>query len=115
MSGQNPKLLLELRPQARSDIKDILKYTTQRWGAQQRSRYKKLIERCLDSIAANPLPRSKKEDAIADYYRRHVDGKGRHFVYYRLLEDRVLVVRILHDSMDVDRHLEDEAETEMEE
>ncbi|WP_155746815.1 type II toxin-antitoxin system RelE/ParE family toxin [Scytonema sp. UIC 10036] len=113
MSGQ--KLPLDLRPQARSDIKSILKYTTQRWGAQQRGRYKTLIERCLDSITANPLPRSRKEESIEGYYRRHVGGKGRHFVYYRLLEDSVLVVRILHDSMDVERHLPDAAATEPEE
>lgn len=58
MSGR--KLPLEIRPQVYLDIKGILKRTEERWGSEQRAKYKKLLDSCLQDIAVNPQPRTKQ-------------------------------------------------------
>jgi toxin ParE1/3/4 len=37
---------------------------------------------------------------------------GRHCVFFETDESRILVVRVLHDRMDYERHLEAETETD---
>jgi toxin ParE1/3/4 len=102
------RLPLEIRPLARLDIKTILRRTTKLWGAEQRTKYKKLIADCLQSLATDPKPRSKRDESVSGFYRRHLGGRSRHFIFYKILEDRVRVVRILDDRMDFDRYLSDD-------
>ena len=103
MSGPQPQL--KISPKAASDIKQILKYTQSIWGSEQRTKYKKAIDQCLNDIRANPSPRTKSEKCIDGYCRRHLDKKYRHYVFYRVVNGDILVVRLLHDSMDSSRHL----------
>jgi toxin ParE1/3/4 len=110
MSGDRANLPLDIRPQVYADIKGILKHTEQQWGAQQRTKYKQLIDRCLTSIAYHPDPITQSDTAIPGYYRRHLGGRSRHYVFYRRVEDRVLVVRILYDQMDFEQYLPNETE-----
>lgn len=103
MSG--PQLPLKIRPKAATDIKQILKYTQHVWGDEQRQNYKAAIDRCLKDIQANPSPRFKSEECRDGYFRRHLDKKYRHFIFYRVTADAIVIVRLLHDSMDSRRHL----------
>ncbi|MEM9164214.1 MAG: type II toxin-antitoxin system RelE/ParE family toxin [Cyanobacteria bacterium P01_F01_bin.4] len=92
-------------PKAIEDIKDILKYTQMTWGPTQRTLYKQAIDKCIQSVGQTPQPRTKADECVPGYLRRHI-GKGyRHYVFYRIGEDVVVVVRLLHDSMDFMRHL----------
>ncbi|WP_231646369.1 type II toxin-antitoxin system RelE/ParE family toxin [Mycolicibacterium mengxianglii] len=43
-------------------------------------------------------------DEVQVGYRQHAAGS--HTLYYRVAGDVVVVVRVLHKCMDVDRHLE---------
>jgi toxin ParE1/3/4 len=104
----SPKLPLKLRPLARTDIKEILKRTTKLWGSEQRLKYKNLIDDCLESIVVSPSPRSKRDESVSGYYRRHLGSRSRHYIFYKILDDRIDVVRILDDRMDFDRHLLDD-------
>lgn len=108
MSGR--KLRLEFRPQVRTDIRDILKYTTKKWGHQQRTHYKALLNHCIARIAANPYLGQRLDDISPGYYRRHVGSRGSHYIYYRVFEDTILLVRVLHDKMEFQRHLPAEDE-----
>ena len=103
MSG--PQLPLKILPKAATDIKQILKYTQRVWGDEQRKKYKAAINRCLKDIQANPSPRIKSEDCGNGYFRRHLDKKYRHYIFYRVTTDSIVIVRLLHDSMDSGRHL----------
>ena len=102
---------INITPQARSDLKNILKYTQKTWGTEQRVRYKKLLDDALTKIAANPALGKPRQELRLGYYSYHV---GRHYIFYRVLDDGVEVVRVLHDSMDVGQHLP-EQETQQEE
>jgi toxin ParE1/3/4 len=91
-----------LRPKARSDLEEIWDYTFETWGVEQAERYLRLLDQGFRKVAGNPdLGRSC--DAIREGYRKY--GVGRHVIFFRLGDDGVEVVRILHERMDVDRHL----------
>ena len=68
----------------------------------QAERYVRLINESFRQIADNTsLGRSC--DAIREGYRKR--SVGRHVIFYRTVDGGVDVVRILHERMDVDRHL----------
>lgn len=92
-------------------MKDALTYTFEQFGDKKHSEYKELIWRALADIAANPNgPRAKSSPAIhADARILHISRPGkraRHFFLYRVAENKpVYIGRLLHDSMDLKRHL----------
>ncbi|HAG81196.1 MAG TPA: plasmid stabilization protein ParE [Cyanobacteria bacterium UBA12227] len=104
-----------MTPQARSDLKNILKYTQKTWGSEQRERYKKLLNDAFTKIAANPARGFPREELRPGYYSYHVGSHGRHYIFYRVLDDTVEVVRILHDSMDIRQHFPEQATQQEEE
>lgn len=92
-----------LRPEAHSDLEEIWDYTVETWDEEQAERYLRLINRSLDDLSKNSAL-GRACDFIRAGYRKHL--VGRHVVYYRLIEDgEIDVVRVLHQSMDFDRHL----------
>lgn len=57
----------------------------------------------IRELADNPAI-GMKRDYVRDGYR--VLSVGSHAVYYTVMPDTVHIVRVLHGSMDPDRHLE---------
>ncbi|WP_395550711.1 type II toxin-antitoxin system RelE/ParE family toxin [Pseudomonas aeruginosa] len=104
---------------AQADIVDILRFTHNRFGDTARRRYQALIGAALEAVATDPQQAgsiSREElgaglRSIHLVYCRSMTNVGkvvrpRHFVFYRVAPDQVLeVVRVLHDSMDLDQHL----------
>ncbi len=91
-----------LRPKAITDLEEIWEYTVDTWGDEQAERYVRLINESFRKIADNPSS-GRPCDAIREGYRRR--GVGRHVIFYRPIDGGVDVVRILHERMDMDRHL----------
>ena len=91
-----------LRPQAVADLEEIWNHSTENWGELQAERYLRLINKHFRKIADNP-DLGPSCDGIREGYRRR--RVARHTIFYRMSDDRVEVVRILHERMDVDRHL----------
>lgn len=89
-------------PRARRDIDDIWDYSVARWGDEQAERYVRAIQLAIEAIAADPR-RALPCDDIRPGYRKHRSAS--HVVFVRLAEDDLIVVRVLHARMDVDRHL----------
>lgn len=104
---------------AQADIFDILRFTHNRFGDATRRRYQALIGAALEAVASDPqqVGSISREElgaglrSIHLVYCRSMPNVGkvvrpRHFVFYRVATDQVLeVVRVLHDSMDLDQHL----------
>lgn len=86
---------------AKADLKGIWIYTEDRWGEQQADKYYREIIKTIELLAAGDR-QGRKESVRAGYLKYPVQ---RHFVYFTAGDDRITVVRILHQSMDVDRHL----------
>ena len=80
------------------DLEDIWFYTRDRWSIEQADRYYSLIISEIDFIASNPLAGRSMEPIKTGYRSAKVKS---HLIFYREDADgTVLIVRILHQSMD---------------
>ena len=84
---------------ARADLKNIAAYTQKVWGAEQRRIYLKGLDLAFHFLADNPLAGSPC-NYIADGLRKYRFES--HTVFYEKQDNDILIVRILHKSMDVD-------------
>ncbi|MDQ2702171.1 MAG: type II toxin-antitoxin system RelE/ParE family toxin [Pseudomonadota bacterium] len=94
----------DLTQSARADLLSIARYTQERWGATQRNAYLKEIDKRFRELAMNPLM-GRTCDDIRDGYRKFPHGV--HMIYYKLPGDEeLLIVRILHMTMDVESRID---------
>ncbi len=88
---------------ARKDIIDIGRFTTEKWGKRQRDKYLKQLDDGFKLLARQPEI-GRAADDIKPGYKKF--SQGSHIIFYRAgTESRIVVIRILHNSMDVDQHL----------
>ncbi len=91
-------------PAALADLDDIWTYTLRTWGEAQAKRYVREIAAACTAAAAGQRP-SQVIDEIRSGYRKVLVNA--HVVFFRAGEDGdAEVIRILHQRMDVDRHLD---------
>ncbi len=95
-------------PRSKRDVREVIAFTLERWGESQARVYGQLIKAALDAVAADPSRgRSLKgrPDILAFPIRRG-GQPARHALFYRIQADgTVVVLRLLHDAMDVAQHL----------
>lgn len=91
-----------LSPSAQADVDEIWVYTVERWGVEQAELYVRQLGSAVETIAQNPQ-RDRPCDEIREGYRRYPSGS--HVVFYRITSKEVVVVRILHQRMDFNRHV----------
>jgi len=99
---------------AKADFKDILRWTRDRFGTPQAQAYLKTLTLALEALCAGPQVAGSqlRSDIGPDIYTLHVARQGRHgrhFLVFRArpVQDQPVLelLRILHDSMDMKRHL----------
>ena len=95
-----PRYLLS--PRAQADLSDIWDYGQDQWGPERADQYVREIQKVIERAAANPKRGRSCDDIRAGYFKV---AAGSHLVFYRLTGDTLDVVRILHQRMDVGRHL----------
>jgi toxin ParE1/3/4 len=95
-------LQIRIRAAAREDLKAIGRYTQKKWGREQRNRYLALIDESFHLLAVDPQ-KGRCCDVIRLGYRKY--KVGRHVIFYRLYAAHLEIVRILHERMDVARHI----------
>ena len=91
-----------LSGKAKVDVKEIGRYTQQRWGVEQRNRYLGELDACFQKIGANPTLGNSAEAIRAGY--RRIRG-GSHVVFFRKAGNEVEIVRVLHERMLPGKHL----------
>lgn len=95
---------VEYTPRAKADLADIWDYTSGRWGTAQADRYVRDIDTTAHAVASGATPTRDLSEARPGY-RRAVSGS--HFLIVRNGDDGALiVVRVLHRRMAIDRHLD---------
>lgn len=88
---------------AKEDLKSIGRYTADTWGREQRNRYLALLDASMHDLADNPRLGRDCGEIRAGYRRYRV---GKHVLFYRQLDpDRIEIVRVLHERMDVETRL----------
>ena len=95
------KLILSAR--AESDLGDIFRYSKLTFGKAVAAKYVTALNAKMAVVLANPQI-GRRFDAIDDDMRRI--ACLRHHIYFRALDDALRIVRILHQHMDVSRHLD---------
>jgi toxin ParE1/3/4 len=96
---------------AELDFANIIKWTAENFGARQSRVYRDTLIQAIRELADGPdVAGSKARDEIMpDLRTLHVARRGRrgsHFLMYRAAPKRTIeIVRILHDRMDLKRHL----------
>ena len=93
---------VRLNRKARADLDGIFLYTALRWSPEQADRYITEIDEAMQGLARSPELGQKVDDIRADYYRYRA---GSHLIFYRRLDIGIEVMRVLHQHMDIDRHL----------
>lgn len=92
---------LTFTPAAISDLDKIWDYTAEHWGIDQAERYTDDIHTaCYELSEGIKVGRSAN---ILDNYLKY--SIGRHLVFFRKFETGIEIIRILHQSMDFERHL----------
>lgn len=91
-----------LSPAAQLDLEQIWDYTCRRCDVEQADEYLRELQRAIELAAANPrIGQAARRSA-----RYSKLAAGSHILYYRVVPDGVVDVgRVLHQRMDVDRHL----------
>jgi toxin ParE1/3/4 len=95
-------LELVVRPRARADLKGIWKYSFEQWGASQADSYLRDIAREIQGLLRFPELGTSYDHVRPGYRALHVK---RHLVFYRFHGDRLELVRVLHETMNVESHL----------
>jgi toxin ParE1/3/4 len=97
-----PERTVIVSPDAQVDLADILIHTAQQWGEEQRDRYEATLVQAISGLADYPESGARRERLFPGC---RVRLAGRHVIYYRIADDIVEVVRILHASTDPARHI----------
>ena len=106
---------------AEADIVDVLAYTEVNFGELARFRYERLVLTALSDIASEPkrigsLARPELGENVRSYHLRHsrerartkhgIVMRPRHLLLYRVSRaDLIGIGRVLHDAMEIGRHL----------
>lgn len=88
-----------LTKQAEEDLKSILTYTKHVWGEVQAEKYSQKIS-AICSKLANLSHIGILSDYILEDTRKIVVDK--HIIFYKVEAETILILRILHSSMDVE-------------
>lgn len=84
------------------DLAGISTYTRKEWGKRQRDRYLADIRHLFTRLRDVPGMGVDRSDIDGDLRSHPV---GQHIVYYRDTRTALVIVRVLHQRMDPNRHL----------
>lgn len=109
---------LRIARRAQRDFDDILEDSQVRFGAAVARRYARLLVKALRDLRVDPMrigvqTRRELPEGLRLYHIRHSRGRGgereigrpRHFLVFRDVDEGLLVLRVLHDAMDLPEHL----------
>jgi toxin ParE1/3/4 len=105
---------VRLTAAAQADFEDILRWTVGWFGEAQARSYAETLSLALAALAGGPnaIGAKARDDIGKGIFTLHVARRGRkapHFVVFRIGrgEERevIEVLRLLHDAMDLPRHL----------
>ena len=106
-------ILVVLAPAAQHDIENALAWSRERFGARAAIRYRSLIKQAIRDVATDPeragsRKRPELGPRIWSYHLQFTNSavkRPRHFLIYRRDKTRLELIRLLHDSRDLEQHL----------
>ena len=89
-------------PLAENDLIQIWHYSYNKWGADKAVEYLLQLDSGMQELIKNPLL-GKSRDIVRTGYRSI--QINRHVIYYRIDEDVIDIMRVLHERMIPAKHL----------
>ena len=101
----NKSLHIYTTPTAERKIKEIFRFSVKKWGKEIAKEYAFELEKIIKSIASGDLEtRINKEFSTRfSYYRAK-----KHYIFFEVQDDKLIVVTIFHVAMDIKNRLTDE-------
>lgn len=103
---------IRLTQVAEADFREILLWTVDQFGEAQARAYAETISAALTDLTAGPTVAGVRErddigKGLSTFHVARKGRKGRHFVLFRRGggRDVIDVLRLLHDAMDLPRHV----------
>jgi len=84
-----------------ADLAEIAEYTIERFGLEQSRRYRDGLKTCFVQLTNNPALGRSAEQLVPGLQRFEHQS---HVVFYISEPGNLLIVRVLHSSMDVPGH-----------
>jgi len=85
-----------------SDLEEIWLYTVEKWSVEQADRYYNLLFDEINYICKNSKAGKSMEHVRKGYRASKVKS---HIIFYRVLNESIEVIRILHEQMDIENRL----------
>lgn len=99
-------MAFHLTRKAYDDLREIARYTERVWGRQQRNKYLQRLDACFHDLDEHPGKGQRGDDIRPGYCKFRL---GKHVIFYQeSTPGDIAIVRVLHGSMDIERHLADE-------
>ncbi len=95
--------MYSLSNQASIDLDSILDYSIINFGTDVMIKYHKSIEKCFETLDDHPDLGTEVEHVRSDYL---CFEHRSHLIFYKEANQDILVIRILHKSMDAPRHFD---------
>lgn len=84
---------------ARMDLEEIARYTLEQWGRRQMAKYLRELDRTIQKLARDPDRQGRDRSHIKPGLRS-LSHEQYHFVFYRVCDDTVQIIRVLHKRRD---------------
>ena len=92
---------LHISDRARDDLVEIWRYSLEQWNQARADEYYLALSDVMRLVAERPGSGAAVD--VQPSCRKMLSGS--HYIYYREQPSRVEILRVLHQSMDVRRHL----------
>lgn len=89
---------LVISPAAEKDLEDIFEYSFYPWGYHTAEKYQDDFFNAFEIIRDKPLIGQSYQHTEKPYRVLHIN---RHLVFYRVEKETCIIVRILHERMDI--------------
>ncbi|HHJ18257.1 MAG TPA: type II toxin-antitoxin system RelE/ParE family toxin [Gammaproteobacteria bacterium] len=93
---------LVIAPAAQNDLKDIYQYGLRQWGLAQSESYLSTIKNQFWLLTQQPLMGTERPELLANIRSLPIES---HTLFYRVTNNRVEIIRILHGRQDPQCHL----------
>lgn len=86
---------------ADKDLEDIFDYTFDEFGFDQAEKYLLEIEEIFQNLIVNPQIGKNRDEIKQGLYSFPKDN---HIIFYRILDNHIRIVRVLHGSRDIPKY-----------
>jgi len=87
---------------ANADLENITDYTARTWGAAQAKKYNRDIRAKIVEIANGEADIQSLNVSSVGLFKARIN---RHLIIFEQTDEQILIVRVLHEAMDIPRHI----------